>query len=237
MVFTRNFYLLLTFLFFTTNSYSQTRIYVDQNATGSANGTSWSNAFTSIDSAFTNSVTGDTIWIAKGRYFPSGNGVNARFNLPNGRAIYGSFAGTETSINQRDIANNPTYLDGDIGTQGTASDNCRAVVYANNLTSPVLLDGFKIVNGYAYTVGGSISVGGGGARILNSNVSFTNCTFSDNYTYMRGAAIYSQNTATITLTNCVLSNNSTGNNTQSIGGAIYMNSGNLKIYGCTFTSS
>lgn len=218
-------------------SYSQTIIYVNQNATGNADGSSWTNAYSSIDSAFTNSVSGDTIWIAKGRYFPSGNGVNARFNLPSGRAIYGSFAGSETSTGQRDIANNKTYLDGDIGTQGTASDNCRAVVFANNLTSVVLMDGFEIVNGYAYTVGGSITVGGGGARIINSYVHFTNCTFADNYTYMRGGAIYAQNTSGVVLNNCVFKNNITGNNTQSLGGAIYMNSGYLTIESCQFTSN
>jgi len=157
--------------------------------------------------------------------------------LPNGRQLFGSFVGTETSINQRDMANNKTYLDGDIGTQGSASDNCRNVVFANNLTSVVLLDGFHIVNGYAYTVGGSITVGGGGARILNSYLHFTNCTFSDNYTYMRGGAIYAQNTSGIVLKNCVFKNNITGNNTQSLGGAIYMNSGYLTIQSCTFTSN
>jgi predicted outer membrane repeat protein len=229
--------LFLLFLGINSVSYSQSRIYVNQNATGSANGTSWTNAYTSIDSAFANSVSNDTIWIAAGRYFPTGNGVNARFDLPNGRQLFGSFAGTETSIDQRDITNNITYLDGDIGTQGLASDNCRNVVFANNLTSPVLLDGFHIVNGYAYTVGGSITVGGGGARILNSYVHFTNCTFSDNYTYMRGGAIYAQNTSGIVLKNCVFKNNITGNNTQSLGGAIYMNSGYLTIQSCTFTSN
>ncbi len=230
---------ILTLLFATIAlvSVAQSRIYVNQNATGSTNGTSWTNAYTSIDSAFANSVSDDTIWISAGRYFPTGNGVNARFDLPNGRVIYGSFAGIETNIDQRDITNNITYLDGDIGTQGSASDNCRNVVFANNLTSPVLVDGFHIVNGYAYTVGGSITVGGGGARILNSYVHFSNCTFEDNYTYMRGGAIYAQNSSGVVLKNCVFKNNITGNNTQSLGGAIYMNSGYLTVESCTFTSN
>lgn len=237
MVFNKSTSLLVLFLIFNLISTAQSIIYVNQNATGNADGTSWTDAYTSVDSAFSNSVSGDTIWIASGRYFPEGSGVGVSFNLPSGRIIYGSFAGTETQLSQRNIANNKTYLDGDIGTTGVASDNCRNVVYANNLTSPVFLDGFEIVNGYAYTVGGSITVGGGGARILNSYVHFTNCTFADNYTYMRGGAIYTQNNAGVVLKNCTFKYNKTGNNTQSLGGAIYMNSGYLTIESCTFINN
>jgi hypothetical protein len=45
------------------------------------------------------------------------------FVMKNGVDIFGGFNGTETSITERDIVANPTYLSGDIGAQGDNTDN------------------------------------------------------------------------------------------------------------------
>ena len=216
---------------------SQSVLYVDAGATGAADGSTWSDAFTSIDSAFAYYATGDSIWVKSGIYKPVG-GTNSRFEPPNGVLMYGGFAGNETSIDQR-IAGATSALDGDIGTNGSSTDNCRAVVYVTNNTSQIVLDGFKIRNGYAYTIGGSITVGGGGARIVSGNVKFENCEFSDNYTYMRGGAlaIYGSS-SNVALVNCVFKNNLSNTGTSSgLGGAIFCNDGTLKILGCEFTTN
>ncbi|HUM52254.1 MAG TPA: T9SS type A sorting domain-containing protein [Chitinophagales bacterium] len=213
------------------------RIYVKQNASGLNNGTSWSNAYTSIEQSFSSAVVGDEIWIASGIYKPSGNTSSSSFTIPNGIKVYGGFGGTESDLSQRNLSVNTTTLNGDVGTTGVATDNCRSIVKFTNVSSLTRLDGFRIINGYNYTPGGGITDGGGGIRIVNSSPTIANCSFLVNYAYMRGGAIYQQDGGTISILNCDFSNNSTGNDVNSIGGAIFFNSGTLTIKECKFTSN
>jgi len=233
----RNFTVLSVILALCFNSFAQSRLYVAADATGSGAGSSWSNAFNSLDSAFVNYQNGDTIWVKVGTYKPVG-GTNADFQPPNGSIIYGGFAGTESSLEDR-VQGSMSNLDGDIGTNGYANDNCRRVLYFTNNTSEIIMDGFRIRNGYAYTIGGSITVGGAGARISQGRVKFENCEFSDNYTYMRGGAmaIYGSSSR-VKLINCTFKNNLANTSSSSaMGGAIFCNAGILTIQGCDFRSN
>jgi hypothetical protein len=54
-------------------AFSNNRAYVNVNATGANNGTSWSNAFTKLQDALAaaNTCANITqIWVAKGTYYP-----------------------------------------------------------------------------------------------------------------------------------------------------------------------
>lgn len=120
-------------------------IFVDQDATGSANGNSWANAYTDLPNALASATSGDLIFVAEGVYKPtSGTSRTVSFNIPSGVTIYGGFDGTETAINQRDIKNNLTVLSGNIGSLGTNSDNTyRLLIFINN-TETSILDGFRM---------------------------------------------------------------------------------------------
>ena len=94
--------------------------YVNINTTGTNTGTSWANAFTSLQSALDVAVSGDQIWVVAGTYLPSkdpfGNATptdtrDKTFYLKNGVSIYGGFVGTETALNQR-VSGNETILSG-----------------------------------------------------------------------------------------------------------------------------
>ncbi|MDO8971586.1 MAG: hypothetical protein Q7U74_12905, partial [Saprospiraceae bacterium] len=84
-------------------------LYVNLNATGSANGLSWANAFVSLDAALAVSAPGQEIWVSAGTYKPVSS-----FLLQTGVSLYGGFSGTETALNQRNPNLNVTTLSGDI---------------------------------------------------------------------------------------------------------------------------
>ena len=217
-------------------------IYVDDTAVGGNNGNSWANAYTDLQTAIANAPFGSQIWVAEGTYKPtSQTGVDARnisFNLKNGVAIYGGFAGSETNLAERDIANNPTILSGDIGIANDRSDNSRRVVRAVNVSSATILNGFTISDGNANLgasdVGGGIysvtsqaifgnltiqnntaSNEGGGAYIANSSNRFTNVSFLNNDARSKGGAIYSLDS------HLILQNSVFRNNEADVGGAVY----------------
>ncbi|MCB9261889.1 MAG: T9SS type A sorting domain-containing protein [Flavobacteriales bacterium] len=232
----KKFFFILILIFSTVfASVGQSILFVDSDATGTGNGTSWTNAFTSIDSAFYYYKSGDSIWVKEGIYKPSGNSSSS-FIPPNGVQLFGGFTGKESNFKDRPI-DNFSILDGDIGTPNYANDNCKAVIRVSNNSSTIMINGFKIINGYANTSAGStITIGGGAVRIDNGKVNFENCEFSDNYTYMRGGAIAIYGTSsTVRLLNCVVKNNVSNSSTSNaLGGGIFVNAGNLYLTKCDF---
>lgn len=77
-------------------------IYVRSVSSGSNNGTSWANAYGSLQSALSAATSGKQIWVAKGTYKPTaGTDRTVSFQMKSGVKIYGGFAGTETLIGQR----------------------------------------------------------------------------------------------------------------------------------------
>ncbi|HNT55417.1 MAG TPA: hypothetical protein PKG95_11930, partial [Anaerolineaceae bacterium] len=141
-------------------------IYVDRDATGANTGASWTDAYTSLQSALTAAGAGTEIWVAEGLYKPTtGSDRNATFNLKNGVEIYGGFAGTETLRSQRDFDAHLTILSGDLLGDDTtdaagvmldwadtprseSDDNSYRVVTAWSVNTSAVLDGFTITAGF-----------------------------------------------------------------------------------------
>src|SRR5262245_4911945 len=89
-------------------------IFVVPGGASAQTGASWSDA-KDLQAALTAATSGDQIWVKAGTYKPTtGTNRSATFQLKNGVALYGGFAGTESSLIQRDPTLNVTILSGDL---------------------------------------------------------------------------------------------------------------------------
>lgn len=206
-------------------------VYVDQNASGANDGSNWVNAFTNLGQALL-ATENDEIWLAAGTYKPSrpGGDVAASFTLKNGVAIYGGFAGTETSRDQRDTVANPTILSGDLNGDDTyrylnfhdgwwnLSDNSKHVVTASFTDSSAILDGVEISHGAGWgSIDPYIPANGGGLYINSGSPTIRNCRFYGNGA-PNGGAVYVMN-GSPTFTNCDFQSNYADIGS---GGAVYV---------------
>lgn len=204
--------------------------YVNKNATGTNNGSSWTNAFTTIELAFSNAIVGDQVWVAVAVYKPAGTTRSATFTIPNGVEVYGGFLGSETAIGQRDLTVNLTTLNGDIGAAGTQTDNCYSVVTFTNASNLTKFDGFKIINAY----NNASSSYGGAIKNVSGDPTISNCEFLANYAF-NGAAVGSvsgNGSQTMTLISCKMRSNNA-----LYGGAVFVNSGSVKLINCEIFSN
>lgn len=128
-------------------------LYVDKNASGLQDGSSWSNAYRSFEQALDRAAHCEDIneiWIAEGIYSPYYDVPRSKaFSIRPGLEIYGGFAGTENSIEERIYGIYPTVLSGDIGLPGDHSDNLYNVLLIQAGSLDVVLDGIIVKNGKA----------------------------------------------------------------------------------------
>ncbi len=215
-----------------------TRYHVNASATGSATGLTWANAFTDVQAALSIVIPGDEIWVAAGQYkTTTSTDRTVSFMLRNSVNLYGGFAGTETDLSQRDIALNPTTLNGDIGQLGDGSDNTHNIITANNIATTIVVDGFSIINGRS-----TGSFNGGALNLTNSlsgEIVLRNCSLFNNYASNYGGAIYLA-AVRLRIENCTFFGNSTGSGGN--GGAIYNGNNNggaatLILRDCIFKSN
>lgn len=214
-------------------------IYVDADATGANDGSTWANAYTTLQSALAaaDGTNPTEIWVAQGTYYPTGvqtgTDRNVSFVMKNNTAMYGGFAGTESSVNQRNIRTNPTTLSGNIGDIGINADNSYHVIFnrTNNLDNSAVLDGFTISSGNADGTVFPVNSGGGMFN-SRSSPSIANCTFSLNSARIGGAILNTDNSSP-NISQCIFTLNSVANN----GGAIFNTGGTPEIEACFFRSN
>lgn len=103
--------LLFACLFLSIVSLKAQTVFVDIDAMGSGDGTSWENAYTNLNDALLAAPAGASVWIATGTYITPDS---TSFFVDKELTILGGFAGTEMDAAAADPAANPTVLSGDV---------------------------------------------------------------------------------------------------------------------------
>jgi len=164
--------------------------YVDHENSGSADGTSWISAYTTIQDAIDDAAADDEVWVAEGTYTSASDAV---LSMKDGVSLYGGFVGIghpgggETLREERDWENNDTTIDG----EGT-----RRCVFGSDAAD---LDGFTVARGNAEY--------GGGVYSYSVSTSVANCIFSDNSASWNGGGMYNYQSSP-TVENCAFVTNS-----------------------------
>jgi predicted outer membrane repeat protein len=223
-------------------AYEYNVIFVDKDATGPTHdGTSWTNAYLTVQDALAVASSGMQIWVAEGVYYPDeGAGqthddVTSTFTLTDGVELYGGFMGTEGSLDERDWDTHITVLSGDIDhetypdttdsngvvtdTANIAGTNAIHVVYSVDTTVLPVLNGLFITAGYAEGSGSEDY--GGGMYNASSSPALTNVTFSGN-SAQHGGGMFN-NDSDPTLINVTFSNNSAGDDGGGMHNKFYSN--------------
>ena len=224
-------------------------IYVDTDAAGANDGTSWEDAYFYLQDALMFTVAGDEIHVAQGVYRPDdfvlsdrpSLGRDETFGLINGVSLKGGYAGFgEPDPNERDIDRYETILTGDLnGDDGpdfaNNGENSYHVVTGGATDETTILDGFTITRGNAN--GPEWYHGQGGGIDLSPDWGFTitNCTIIHNSAEGCAGGMYAGwSSCCFTIDNCRFMSNRAG----SQGGGLYLTGETIpNITNCIFTGN
>lgn len=204
-------------------------IYVDHDANGANDGSSWADACLCLRDALAVAQDGDEIRVAQGIHKPDQRGVIAArggfqvrssgdrtetFQLVNSVVVKGDYAGLgEPDPDARDVRLYETILSGDLnGDDGPGFanrvENSYHVVTGRGTNETAVLDGFTVTGGNASDMYGGY---GGGMYNHLCRATVTNCIFSGNLATRGGGMANTGDVGILsspTLTNCVFSGNS-----------------------------
>ncbi|MCP9237078.1 T9SS type A sorting domain-containing protein [Lewinella sp. JB7] len=197
----KHFLLLFSLLAVAVSTHAQV-VYVNAAATGSADGTSWENAYTNLSTAIDSADAGSALWIAAGRYVTPDS---SSFFIDRALSLYGGFAGGETSLDAADPTANETILSGDVlGNDPVGrfdstlmADNNRVLVVIDTAETSqftVTIDGLTIRDGVVaadHPGSGSIFPFSGGGVLAAGKTMISRVRFHANRAnYGSGTAFY-----------------------------------------------
>ncbi|MGH1436911.1 MAG: right-handed parallel beta-helix repeat-containing protein, partial [Lewinella sp.] len=210
-------------------------LYVNDDASGNNDGSSWADAFTDLQDALALTCPGITeIWVAEGTYYP-GTARTDAFVMKNNLAIYGGFPNLgNPGLGDRNPnpAANGTLLSGNIGNGSSNFDNSYHVVNNIGLNATARLDGFTISEGNANDSGSGINTRGGGMLNQASSPTITNCAFTNNLASY-GGGMFNDNGSSPVINYCFIMGN-----TAAFGGGMNNSAGaNPSVTNCTFSGN
>lgn len=224
--------LVLLSMIFSFNAYlsSQSVVYVASG--GSGDGTSWSSALGNIQTAISAANALDPkgeVWVKAGTYT-----VTTTIAVSQGVNMYGGFAGTETSKDDRakkedgeswDFSNE-SILDG--------RKTVRSIESRGNFTTETIVDGFTITNGNAVSTSANNT---GGGVLIRPGLKVQHCVIKNNVAASGGGGGVSMTGGTLYAS--YVYRNTQSNNANG-GGGIYVNAASgfeAIIEGCTIENN
>jgi hypothetical protein len=222
-------------------------LYVDIDATGNNDGSSWQDAFTDLGDALASAEAGDRIWVAEGVYVSPGMliGFTPIWQLPDGVSLIGGFSGVETYEGQSAPWVHETILSGNSGDPNVNTDNssgllkCMEGDMGTYLYGLVFEDAYRASNGVS---GAPLLIYNDGASGFNSiRARLENCVFRNNVSLSAiattcisiGSAFADQNSSEVELENCLFYGNS-GLKGLISGGTFNVS---IRMNNCTFTEN
>jgi hypothetical protein len=202
-----------------------TVVFVDATATGAHDGSSWTDACTSLQDGLAAAAQAGKpveVRVAQGVYKPDqGAGITpgdraATFWLLNGVTLKGGYAGLiGPDPNARDIELHATILSGDLAgnddsTDQTVHENSSHVVTASGTDPTAVMDGFTIAGGSRWhdvNSAPSSSAGGEAVLIEAGSPTIRNCCFTGNYGSIIVGIVSATSGSHPALTNCAFVNN------------------------------
>lgn len=221
-------------------------IFVDAASTAFApDGSSWEDAFPTLQAGLAEAqarmdelaqnppqepVDPLQVWVANGTYTTD----SGSFTLVNGVSVYGGFAKTEATPEDRDRSFLDAYRSGETATGTTVLQGVSGtthVVIVSNTGAETLLDGFVITGGNA-NVGSQTESFGGGIYGTNASVTVSNSVITGNSARYYGGGVYISGGASL-FSGCVF----TQNTALFDGGAVYLSTGNHRVDACWFENN
>jgi len=226
-------------------------IYVDADAPGANNGSSWENAYVCLQNALADAAEKPVeIRVAQGIYKPdrqfetrrfprmvSSGDRTATFQLINNMIIVGGYAGFgEPYPNERKVYFYETILSGDLnGNDGpnftnNSENSYHVVKVGGGIDAEALLDGFTITAGNAdgpESFGGGMYIDSGGPAVID-------CTIIGNTAIDVGGGVYCHDSSRPYFIDSTITQNSARNH----GGGVFCKSKSTpSIYDCTINGN
>lgn len=176
-------------------------IYVRKGATGDADGSDWANAYSELPTALSVATAGDTILVADGTYYPTGDlNEDVSFGIKNGINLIGGFPATGGTFLERDLIGLNTILSGHIGESSGTQDRSFNVIEVDASVLTSSMDGFSIIEGEAD--GSADANKQGGALYCEGSIELNNIKMENNNSVLAGSSICSSGaTANIIMRN------------------------------------
>ena len=226
-------------------------IYMDDDATGANDGTSWENAYKYLQDALADANSAEKpveIRVAQGIYRPeqgkdqTPGDREATFQLINGVALKGGYAGLrQPEPDARDPHIYQTTLSGDLADNDAVvddpfklhehpsrADNTFRVVTATTTDPGTLLEGFVVTAALDQNPEDREYVGAGLYVGYEANITVQNCVFAAN-----AAPGVRSGGSNCTFVDCVFTKNAAGWS----GGGMHISGGSPRIIRCTFQNN
>jgi len=170
----------------------QKRFYIKPSGYDFFDGLSWDTALHTFQGAYNkiNETADDSIhevWIAQGKYYPE---MFSDTVVPGRALLYGGFSGSETEMNQRNIDQNRTIIDGDLSYHAISNSGLMDGFFVTG-GNPIGIYNWGIVRQCTVYGNNNGYLGGG----INNEGTVTQCRIYDNSAYS-GGGIY--NTGLVT---------------------------------------